>query len=109
MFLSTIGRQTGRPRIAPLLYVEDGGAWIVVGTNWGKPSPPAWALNLLADPVARVSIGRDTMDVVATPIADADGSRFWPLFDGMLPAYAAYRSRLTRPVPMFRLVPVRDG
>ena len=53
LFLTTVGRKTGKERITPLLYVRDGDRIIVAGSNWGQTHHPAWALNLKASPRAR--------------------------------------------------------
>ncbi|GAB3872288.1 hypothetical protein GCM10027610_137470 [Dactylosporangium cerinum] len=53
LLLTTTGRRSGQPRSQPLLFVRDGGDFIVIGSNWGQAHHPAWTSNLLADPAAR--------------------------------------------------------
>ena len=48
LLLTTIGRRSGSPRQVPLLYVERGGGYVVIGSNWGGEEHPAWSANLLA-------------------------------------------------------------
>ena len=101
--LTTTGRRTGTAHTVPLSFVTHGGAEHVVGTNFGQTGKPAWALNLLARPEARVEYRGATWDVVATPIAADDRADLWPAFEATVPAYAAYRGRLDRAIHMFRL------
>ena len=55
-YLTTTGRRTGEPRTVPLVHVADGERVVLVGSNWGRRRGPAWALNLEADPAARISM-----------------------------------------------------
>jgi deazaflavin-dependent oxidoreductase (nitroreductase family) len=106
LLLTTTGRRSGRPHRSPLLFVRDGDAFVVVGSNWGRQSPPDWALNLLARPAATVTIkGRD-IPVYARPTAGADRERLWKLLVAEWPAYETYAARAGgRDVPVFRLAP----
>ena len=103
LFLTTTGRHTGRPRTVPLSFVTFHGADFVVGTNFGQDHQPGWALNLLARPEAHVEYHTDTWNVVARRVDEPDRDELWPLFDEIVPAYAAYRSRVDRTIHMFRL------
>jgi F420H(2)-dependent quinone reductase len=57
LILTTTGRRTGKPRTIPLLYIDDGEAMVVIGSNWGGNTHPQWVRNLSANPEARVQIG----------------------------------------------------
>src|SRR6478609_9706985 len=48
LVLQVPGRTSGILRSTPLLTVPHGDGWLVVGSNWGAPHPPAWAANLRA-------------------------------------------------------------
>ena len=61
LFLTIAGRKTGQLRTTPLLCVPRYGSWLVAGSNWGGPKPPAWVGNLAAADIAKVGFhGRDT-------------------------------------------------
>ena len=54
--LHAIGRRSGQERIVILGYYEDGPNLVTLAMNgWGDP-PPAWWLNLAANPDARVDL-----------------------------------------------------
>jgi deazaflavin-dependent oxidoreductase (nitroreductase family) len=106
LLLTCTGRRSGEPRTSPLVYVESGGGWAVVGTNFGKPSQPAWALNLLADPRASVTCRGRTTPVRARPVTEEERAQLWPRFVAVYPGYAEYAARLDREVHMFVLEPV---
>jgi deazaflavin-dependent oxidoreductase (nitroreductase family) len=59
MLLMTIGRRSGEPRIAPLIYLEDGESVVTVASKGGSARHPLWYRNLQADPDVEVQIGAD--------------------------------------------------
>lgn len=107
LLITTVGRRSGRPRSNPLLYVPDGDAFVVVGSNWGQARQPSWALNLLADPNARVTIrGRD-IPVRGQPVDGVERDRLWHRLVAEWPAYETYLERAGgRHIRIFRLHPV---
>ncbi|MEW5655183.1 nitroreductase/quinone reductase family protein, partial [Streptomyces cinereoruber] len=59
LVLTTRGRTSGALRRTGLIYGEDGGNFVVVGSNGGSDRNPQWYLNLLADPRARIQVAAD--------------------------------------------------
>nr|MDT0661402.1 nitroreductase/quinone reductase family protein [Micromonospora sp. DSM 115978] len=105
LILTTTGRRTGQPRSSPLLYVRDGDAYVVTGSNWGRTRPPAWVLNLTAEPTGTVLVGGTEQPVRAEMATGAERDRLWPLLVAQWPAYETYRERAAgREIPIFRLV-----
>lgn len=106
LLLTTIGRRSGRPHHTPLLGVPDGAGWVVIGSNWGGPRQPAWALNLLAQPEATVTRGGQRFRVRAHRLAGAERDRAWRLALRHWPAYRTYAERAEgRELYVFRLQP----
>ncbi|WP_422774857.1 nitroreductase/quinone reductase family protein [Plantactinospora sp. WMMC1484] len=106
LLITTTGRRSGRPRSTPLLYVPDGDALIVAGSNWGRPEQPAWALNLLADPTATVTVDGTRTPVRARMAEGAERDRLWALLVAEWPAYRTYVHRAgVREIRVFRLEP----
>lgn len=105
MLLTTTGRKTGQPRINPLLYVRDGDAFVVIGSNWGQTTQPAWSGNLLAHPDAIVTLGGREIPVRATHATGAERDRLFALLLTMWPAYETYVTRAGgREIRVFRLI-----
>ena len=67
--LETRGRVTGRLAFAVVGFVERPDGSLVVAA--GSPDA-AWALNLLADPACRVTLGDVSWAATATPLDEAD-------------------------------------
>src|SRR5437868_4294908 len=59
LILTTKGRKSGEPRKTPLIYQEYNGSYLIVASKGGWPKPPAWYLNLQADPEVEVQIKGD--------------------------------------------------
>jgi len=65
MLLTTTGAKSGKERTAVLGFGKDGDRYVVIASNNGAPSHPAWYLNLQARPIATVEVGPDTLKVRA--------------------------------------------
>jgi len=99
--LTTVGRRTGRTRVAILGFIEDGPNIIVPAMNGWMDPEPAWWLNLQAHPEASITLpGGETRAVVARAAEGRERDRLWrALLDLGTAAYtnanAATRSRET--------------
>jgi deazaflavin-dependent oxidoreductase (nitroreductase family) len=105
LLLTTTGRRSGKPRTAPLLYIRDGDAYVVVGSQGGHDTHPGWVLNLRADPHATVQIGAWVIPVAAEDAPDDARDRLWRDLVATYPSYAEYRERTARRFPIVVLRP----
>jgi deazaflavin-dependent oxidoreductase (nitroreductase family) len=105
LIITTIGRKSGQPRTQPLLFLRDGEAFVVIGSNWGQPGHPAWSGNLLAHPDAVVTLCGKEIAVRAQLAEGVERDRLWQLALGVWPAYDTYQQRAGRQIRVFRLVP----
>ncbi|AEE47029.1 nitroreductase/quinone reductase family protein [Cellulomonas fimi] len=106
LVLTTTGRRSGEPRDAVLLYARDGDRWVVIGSNWGQQHHPAWSLNLLADPRARVTVHGRGVDVVAHLADDTERGRLLDALRAVWPGYDDYAERSGRDLRVFVLDPL---
>ncbi len=102
LLLTTRGRRTGKPRAVPLLYIDDGEAMVVIGSNWGGRRHALWYRNLLANPEARAQIGPKKRRVTAHVASGPERDRLWSLVTRQYPGYEAYARRLgsAREIPL---------
>lgn len=105
LLLTTIGRKSGKRRTTPLLYVEDGGRYVIVASVGGAPKHPAWYLNLRAEPNATIEVGGRTLAVRGETAGPEERVRLWQALTRMYPTYDAYQSRTTRIIPVVALTP----
>jgi deazaflavin-dependent oxidoreductase (nitroreductase family) len=107
VLLTTTGRKSGRPHTVPLGAIEDGGGWVVIASNSGKPEHPNWWLNLVANPEASLEVGDNAMKVRMQEITDAaERQRVWAQVVGTMKGYARYENKTSRVIPLGRLRPV---
>ncbi|MDX6347321.1 MAG: hypothetical protein QOF84_2111 [Streptomyces sp.] len=104
--LTAVGAKSGLPRRTPLACMpEEGGTFVLVGSNFGRPDHPAWTANLLRNPEAEVSWkGRD-VPVRAVLLAGEDREAAWAALLRFWPPYGAYAARVEREIRLFRLTP----
>jgi len=100
LLLVTRGRRTGQLRTMPLLYVPDGERFVVVGSNGGDDRPPAWWLNLQAQPAAEVQVDRARHRVTARQARGAELEALWRRLEASYRYYADYRLRTAREIPV---------
>lgn len=98
--LKTIGRRTGKERIAIVGFIEDGPNLVIPAMNgWADPEP-AWWLNLQANAEAAVELSNGTRLVRARAAVGEERERLWAQFLSLgsaafTDASAALRSRET--------------
>ena len=103
LFLHTTGRKSGKPRVNGLFYIRDGPDLVVVASNAGAATDPAWCLNLRERPDAEVEIAgrREAVEAREADVEEVD--RLWPRLVTANPDYAKYRAKARRPIPVFIL------
>ena len=98
--LKTVGRRTGRERVAIVGFIEDGPNLVIPAMNgWADPEP-AWWLNLQANPDATVELPDGPRQVRARAAVGEERERLWARFVSLgsaafTDANAALRSRET--------------
>lgn len=108
LMLRTTGRRSGQTRNNSLVYLPDGERWIVVASKGGDPRPPAWLLNLRANPDVEVQVGRKRWKSKATEIGhdDPEFAELWKRTnDANGGRYDAYQKLTDRPIPLVALTP----
>ncbi len=108
LLLTTTGRRSGEPRTVALSYLDHGDGHAVVASNAGDDRPPAWWLNLQADPQATVEIRGVRRAMRARRAEGAEHDEVWQAVVAANADFAAYRERTERDIPVVVLEP-RDG
>ena len=117
LLLTTTGRKSGLQRTNGLTYCRDRGDLIVVASNGGSDRPPAWLLNIQADPRVTVRVGRRVVAATAREATADEQQYLWPLVNrtnrGMAPLfhpgvtgrYDVYQRHTTRKIPVVVITP----
>ena len=106
VWITARGHRTGEPRCVPLLSVADGDAWIVAGSNGGQERMPAWVHNVRAHADGEIEVGRRSWRVRFEEAHGAERERCYALLAVPWPMYRSYERHSSRPIPVFRCVPL---
>jgi deazaflavin-dependent oxidoreductase (nitroreductase family) len=105
LLLSTVGARSGQARTTPVVYQQDGERLIIFASKAGAPEHPAWYHNLLANPIATVEVGTETMPVRAVEISGEERDELFARQAEMYPQFNEYAERTTRVIPVIALLP----
>jgi deazaflavin-dependent oxidoreductase (nitroreductase family) len=108
LLLTTRGRRSGRERTVVLRFLPDGDGMVVIATNDGADTAPAWYLNLRADPRARVEVDGRQLPVRAIELSAEEADAWWNRMVESSPSYTRYRRATRRRFPVLRLVPTGE-
>jgi F420H(2)-dependent quinone reductase len=75
--LATVGRRSGKRRVAIVGYYEDGPNLVTLAMNGWGTTDPAWWLNLQANPDAVVGLADGSRTVRARAATGAERDRLW--------------------------------
>ena len=110
IIVTHVGQKTGAVRKTPLMRVKDGDRYVLVGSQGGAPTDPAWVHNLRVNP--KVDIRDET---VVQPMRvhevedERERSRLWKLSVAAYPPYADYQQRTSRQIPLFVAEPAASS
>jgi deazaflavin-dependent oxidoreductase (nitroreductase family) len=105
LLLNSVGRKSGKKCATPLLYVVDGEGFVIIASQGGTPSHPAWYLNLKANPDATVEVGDRKVRVWAEEEGGEENERLWQKMAEMYPTYDDYQKKTKREIPLLVLQP----
>jgi deazaflavin-dependent oxidoreductase (nitroreductase family) len=100
LLLTTTGRKSGEPRELPLIYAPWKDDYLVVASNGGKDAPPAWYVNLRANPDVEVQVMDDRFKAKARDATPEEKAEMWPTMTSEWPAYDDYQKKTDREIPI---------
>jgi deazaflavin-dependent oxidoreductase (nitroreductase family) len=104
LVLFTKGRKSGEERANALIFEPDGADYLIVASKGGAPQPPAWFLNLEADPDAvEVHVKGDRFKAHARIANDEEKPRMWQKMVKAYPDYDRYQEKTDRTIPIIVL------
>ena len=106
LLLTTVGRQTGTPHTAPMMFVRDGDRVLVIASNMGAAREPDWCGNLLADDRVTVELDDHTYTASAKPLVGDDYVRTWANIKEQYPFFAEHEKTANREIPVVALLPI---
>ena len=101
------GNKSGAIRKIPLMRVQDGDNYVLVGSYGGSPKHPVWVHNIRADTDVEI---RDETEVFKMRVReitdDATRDRLWQISADAFPPYDEYQAKTDRKIPVFLAEPV---
>lgn len=100
-FVTMKRAKSGRMLTLPLMYVPYKEGVLLIASQGGAPKNPGWYYSLVKHPDITVS-QRDHRFTLRARLATANEKPdLWPICDRHYPAYADYRARTSRDIPIF--------
>ena len=84
----------------PLIYARNGDDYLVVASKGGADDPPAWYVNLEANPSVTVQDRGDVFRAIARTATEAEQRGALAVMTEEWPAYDEYQTRTERPIPV---------
>jgi len=101
LLLHHVGKRTGTRRVTPLAYsCHSGGRLVVVATNGGAATHPAWLHNLRACPDVAIEVGADTITVRAREADGRELEELWAEVVQQYPDVGRFASQTRRTIPL---------
>ena len=100
LLLTTTGRKSGTQHTTPLIFGEDDGRYLIVGSRGGAETHAQWYLNLRKNPEVGVQVKGDKFKARARAADDSEKPALWQTMTKIWPAYDDYQKRTQRPIPV---------
>lgn len=105
--VTTTGAKSGVARVQPLVLIDDGDGLIAIASNYGGPTHPGWAYNLLANPECVVEFRGPPVTHRAELLSGDARASAWDTAVDFYAGYERYRvSAAPREIKLFRLRPI---
>jgi len=102
------GGKTGAIRKTPLMRVKDGANYVLVGSQGGAPTNPAWVHNLRTNPAVEIRDLTVVQPMRVREVEDnAERKRLWAKAVEAYPPYEDYQKKTARKIPVFVAEPQR--
>jgi deazaflavin-dependent oxidoreductase (nitroreductase family) len=105
LLLHHVGARSGKDRINPLVYHQDGDRYVIFASKAGAPTNPDWFHNLRANPDVSIEVGTDTIDVVASEASGEERDRLFRDQVERSPQFGEYERNTDRVIPVVLLTP----
>ena len=108
VLLTTIGHRSGEERTVPLIFGRHGDDYLLVASKGGADDPPAWYVNLEANPAVTLQDRADVFKAVARTASAEEKQTLWPIMTKEWPDYDEYQKKTDRPIPVVVLERIAD-
>lgn len=100
LLLTTTGRKTGEKRTVPLIYAQDGDAYVIVASKGGAPEDPGWYKNLEQNREVELQVKDAVFLARARDAQGEERERLWRMANEVWPHYDEYAKKTDREIPV---------
>ena len=104
LILHSTGARSGRERLTPLVYRQEGDRVFIFASKGGSDSHPDWFHNLKTNPTVSVEIGADTASATAVEVTRNERDAIYARQAAAIVNFAEYQAATERIIPVFELV-----
>lgn len=105
LVITTTGKKSGEKRQAAVIYGKHGNSHVIIASKGGSDTPPAWFINLQANPRAHIQVKDKKMDVKMRVASGSEREQLWKMMVGIFPDYADYQKKTAREIAVVVLDP----
>jgi deazaflavin-dependent oxidoreductase (nitroreductase family) len=105
LLLTTTGRKSGEPRTTPLIYGRRGDDYLVVASDGGSDTPPAWYRNIEQNPEVELQVKDERFKARGRDATPDEKPELWRTMTAEWPAYDEYQEKTERGIPVVVLEP----
>ena len=103
VLLDTVGARSGLRRETVTLCMPVGRDLVVVGSNWGGETHPAWVHNIRAHPDVQITFRGYRGPAIARELKGRERKQMWDSAVRYNPQYAVYQDNVSRQIPVILL------
>ncbi|MBK8988420.1 MAG: nitroreductase family deazaflavin-dependent oxidoreductase [Chloroflexi bacterium] len=105
IMLTTTGAKSGQPRTIPLVAIPNDDGLVIIASNWGGKSHPAWYHNLKANPDCIAAVNGRAQPYTAHELSGEAKTAAYRKAATLYAGYNAYKTRAAgREIPVLQLV-----
>ncbi|MGK2932506.1 MAG: nitroreductase family deazaflavin-dependent oxidoreductase [Solirubrobacterales bacterium] len=105
LLLHSTGAKSGEARLHPVMYLDDGGRYVIFASKAGADTHPDWYHNLKANPETTIEVGADEVEVTAVEATGDERDELFERQAGIFSSFGEYAEKTSRTIPVILLNP----
>src|SRR5260370_5910102 len=105
LLLHHTGAKSGTLRVNPLMYRKEGDNYVVFASQGRAPNKPHWFHNLKANPVCRVEVGTEALEVTARVAEPEEREKIYARQAEEVPQFREHAQQTSRTIAVDVLEP----
>jgi len=104
LLLHTTGAKSGKQRLNPTAYIQDGDRLVIAASKAGADTHPDWYFNLKANPDVTVEVGTEKFSALSEIAHEPERTELYNKLKGIYPGFGDYEIKTKRVIPVITLV-----